>query len=404
MPDARPQTRAFLFADLRGYSAYTERHGDRAAEALIDRYRQLVRAQISTFHGAEIRTEGDSFYVVFDSVAVAVEAALAISHAARAATEADGGPIAVGIGIHAGESRDGEHGIVSSAVNIAARVCSVAPGGQVLVTETVRSLVRTALPLNFTPVGRRRLKGITEPLALYRVNDTATERGRRSPLPFVVGSAALALALGVALLAGRAPESSRPGAAATSPRAAAAAPSAAKTHDLSRFTDRGEFPNDAEQELLERLPATLADSCERADVADAPEFRFRRGEPLYDPDVPDFPLAIRAGLSCLKDGVRVHYWHAPQTRQALRPVDLFFHIANRLSITEGNCETASRVYQPWSAGLHSGHVLCYVSADGEATMHWTFDGPGIYAIASRREAETQELYEWWADTGRRLGR
>lgn len=394
------RTRGFLFADLRGYSAYTERHGDRAAEALIGRYRRLVRTHISAFHGAEIRTEGDSFYVVFDSVAEAVEAALAISDAARVAAGDDGAPIPVGIGIHAGESRDGEDGIVSSAVNIAARVCSVAPAGQVLVTDTVRSLVRTALPVRFTPVGRRRLKGITEPVALYRVEVAATAtRGRRGPLPFVVGGAALVVVLAVAVVAGREPQSLPSQTAATSARAATAAPSTAETHDLSRFTDRGEFPNDAEQVLLELLPAALADSCERADLDDAPEFRF----PAED-NVPTFPLAIQAGLNCLKDGVRVHYWHAPQTRQALRPADLFFNIVSRLSLSEGSCQTASRVYQPWEAGVHSGYVLCYVSADGEATMQWTFDEPGIYAVARRRASETRELYEWWVDTGRRLGR
>lgn len=403
MPGARPQTRAFLFADLRGYSAYTERHGDRAAEALIGRYRRLVRTHISAFQGAEIRTEGDSFYVVFDSVAEAVEAALAISHAARAATGGDGAPISVGIGVHAGESRDGEHGIVSSAVNIAARVCSVAPAGQVLVTETVRSLVRTALPLHFTPVGRRRLKGITEPVALYRVDAAATAtRGPRGPLPFVVGGAALLVVVAVALLAGRAPGSPPSGSAPTSAGAATTAHSAAETHDLSRFTDPGQFPNDAEQALLDRLPAALADSCERADLDDRPEYR------LDDP-VDEFPLPIRAGVSCLKDGVRVRYWQQGAIGEQSSPgraaaADLFFNLVSHLSLTEGSCQTASRVYQPWESGLHSGYVLCYVSADGDATMQWTFDGPGIYAIASRRGAETRELYEWWAETGRRLGR
>jgi class 3 adenylate cyclase len=111
-----PQTRGFLFADLRGYTRYTEQYGDAAAGELIGRYRALVRREIAAFHGAEIRTEGDSFYVVFDSVSEAVQAGLAIRDAAAdASAAADTPPIRVGIGIHAGESTDGEHGIVSSA-------------------------------------------------------------------------------------------------------------------------------------------------------------------------------------------------------------------------------------------------------------------------------------------------
>ncbi|HUF07252.1 MAG TPA: hypothetical protein VMP86_07685, partial [Candidatus Binatia bacterium] len=171
-----------------------------------------------------------------------------------------------------------------------------------------------------------------------------------------------------------------------------AAPSTAETHDLSRFTDVGEFPNDAEQVLLDRLPAALADACDRADLDDRP------GQ-----------LPIRAGVSCLKDGVRVHYWQQSDSGDLTSGVgataaDLLFGIVIRLSLTEGSCQTASRVYQAWDAGLHSGYVICYVSADGDATMQWTFDGPGIYAVASRRGAQTRELYEWWVETGRRLGR
>lgn len=138
----RRQTRGFLFADLRDYSRFTERHGDDAAAQLLARYRLTVREVVGRFDGAEIRTEGDSFYVVFSSVGSAVQAGLAILESAdKASSEPGDEPIRVGIGIHAGETTDGEQGIVSSAVNIAARVCSVAGPGELLVTDTVRYLV-----------------------------------------------------------------------------------------------------------------------------------------------------------------------------------------------------------------------------------------------------------------------
>ena len=65
-------TRGFLFADLRAYTAYVEMHGAVAAASMLTRYRNLVRGAVDRFGGAEIRTEGDSFYVVFDSVSTAV--------------------------------------------------------------------------------------------------------------------------------------------------------------------------------------------------------------------------------------------------------------------------------------------------------------------------------------------
>jgi class 3 adenylate cyclase len=75
-------TRGFLFADLRGYTDFVERHGAAAAAALLTRYRELARAAIARFGGAEIKTEGDSFYVVFESVSSAVRCGLAINSGA----------------------------------------------------------------------------------------------------------------------------------------------------------------------------------------------------------------------------------------------------------------------------------------------------------------------------------
>lgn len=58
-------TRTFLFSDLRDYTRFVETHGDVAATTLIGDYRRIVRAEIAKYEGAEVKTEGDSFYVVF---------------------------------------------------------------------------------------------------------------------------------------------------------------------------------------------------------------------------------------------------------------------------------------------------------------------------------------------------
>src|SRR5687768_12053493 len=91
--------RGFLFADLRDYTSFVERHGDAAASALIDRYRALVRSAVAQYGGAEVKTEGDSFFVVFPSASSAVRCALEIVQAAAAATRDDPAtPLRVGIG------------------------------------------------------------------------------------------------------------------------------------------------------------------------------------------------------------------------------------------------------------------------------------------------------------------
>ena len=173
-PDSRPL--AFLFADLRGYSAIVETRGERQAADLLIRYRDLVRLGVAEHKGAEIKTEGDSFYVVFQTAAAAVECALRIQREAHEAS------IAVGIGIDAGETTPVQGGFVGSAVNTAARLCSLAAPGQVLVTGTVRHLLRTHPDLTFAPGGRRRLKGMREAVHVFRAQ-TGVSATRNLSLP-----------------------------------------------------------------------------------------------------------------------------------------------------------------------------------------------------------------------------
>jgi branched-chain amino acid transport system substrate-binding protein len=176
-PDSVPRdsvTRGFLFSDLRAYTDYVETHGAARAASLLDRYRTLVRDAIKRFGGAEIKTEGDSFYVVFNSVSNAVRCGLVITgNALLDAAEHPDELIKVGIGVHAGETIETAEGYVGSPVNIAARICSQAGPNEVLVSETVRALTRTLLPVHFESRGRRQLKGIAEPVALFAVIETA---------------------------------------------------------------------------------------------------------------------------------------------------------------------------------------------------------------------------------------
>ncbi len=225
------RTLGFLFADLRGYTAFVEANGDAAAAELLGRYRAMVRETVARFGGAEIKTEGDSFYVVFQSASVAVECGLAVVEGAAAESEQQvSRPIRVGIGVHAGETVEADGGYVGSAVNIAARVCSVARAGEVTVSETVYGLIRTALPVHFLPRGTPRLKGISQPIAIYAVKRGAApslagwQRAAKHPrsrrLGLIAGGLVVVLAAGfgaVRFFPGLAvlPSASPPGAIAT---------------------------------------------------------------------------------------------------------------------------------------------------------------------------------------------
>lgn len=204
-PVATPSegTHGFLFADLRGYAQLVDTRGALDASRLLERYRAIVREVVARDGGAEIKTEGDSFYVVLPSASASLRCGLDILSAC--ASPPDGGEaIAVGVGIHAGESVAHEGGFVSSAVNIAARICALAAPGELLASGTVRELTRSIVAAQFVFVGRRQLKGLAEPVELFRVvpEGAAVPSGRgrrrgasaRHPLPWpAVAAVAIAL-------------------------------------------------------------------------------------------------------------------------------------------------------------------------------------------------------------------
>lgn len=191
-------TRGFLFADLRGYSQFVEQRGALAASELLATYRSIARAAIARFEGAEVQTEGDSFFVVFSSVSAAVRCGMALVADAGAQSTPDL-PIRVGVGIHAGETVETSDSFIGSGVNIAARICSQARPGEVLVSETVRALTRNVLPVGFEARGRPSLKGIVERLPLYAVSESPASRGNVSRRGRVA-VAGMVLLLGVAVL------------------------------------------------------------------------------------------------------------------------------------------------------------------------------------------------------------
>jgi len=163
-------TLTILFSDLRGYTAFVEKHGDAAGVALITDYRRLVRSEVAKAGGGEINTAGDSFYIVFPTARQALQAGMGIlREAERHSRDRPDRPLRIGIGIHAGEPvpHEGQH--VGSAVNIAARLAQEAAAGELLVSEVVRQLLRTS---GAPPMREREglvLKGVQDPPRVYAV-------------------------------------------------------------------------------------------------------------------------------------------------------------------------------------------------------------------------------------------
>jgi class 3 adenylate cyclase len=190
--------RGFLFSDVRGFTAFAERYGNSEAAAMVARFLEIARTAISRHEGAEIKTEGDAIHAAFPSAAGAVLCGLEIVDAAAALNVKEPAkPLGLGVGVHAGDAVETAEGYIGSAVNLAARLCAAAQPGEVLVTSTVKKMTQSTIPVGYMARGRRRLKGIREPVEVFAATHDMTARTARAMPATVVGSM---VALGAAVL------------------------------------------------------------------------------------------------------------------------------------------------------------------------------------------------------------
>lgn len=141
-PIAFGPTVTIFFSDIRGFTEYTDAHGDAQSYRMLQHHNGFVQEQIALYHGHIVKTLGDSFMVSFDSARNAVACAIGIQ---KQLTEYNGtqqGPkIEIGIGINAGEPIREGNDLFGGSVNLASRICAVAGSGRILVSETVRQVV-----------------------------------------------------------------------------------------------------------------------------------------------------------------------------------------------------------------------------------------------------------------------
>jgi WD40 repeat protein/class 3 adenylate cyclase len=156
----------FLIADVRGYTRFTRERGDAAAAILAKRFADLARDAVEARGGRVIELRGDEALAVFDSPQQAVLAALEFQATCAEESEADPAlPLPVGIGIDTGEAVPVEDGYRGVALNMAARLCSNAAPGQVLVTRTiVGSAEAMGGEITFVERGPATFKGFDQPI------------------------------------------------------------------------------------------------------------------------------------------------------------------------------------------------------------------------------------------------
>jgi class 3 adenylate cyclase/DNA-binding CsgD family transcriptional regulator len=163
-------TAVILFADIADSTALTERLGDAPFRAKARDLDSALRAVIRDHAGTAIEGKllGDGVLAVFTSARQAIEVALACGNAG------DDAGLPLHLGLHAGDVIREEDNVYGGAVNIASRISGLSAPGEVLVSDTIRSLARTSAGVSFKDRGDQRLKGVSDAVRVWAAGPAAT--------------------------------------------------------------------------------------------------------------------------------------------------------------------------------------------------------------------------------------
>jgi predicted ATPase/class 3 adenylate cyclase/DNA-binding CsgD family transcriptional regulator len=184
----------FLFSDIEGSTRLVKALPEQYTQVLAE-HRRLVCAAIAAHGGHEIDTQWDAFFVAFGGAKDAVLCALAVQRALAAHPWPGGAQVRVRIGIHTGQAVRAGDGYAGLAVHRAARICAVAAGGQVLVSQATQAVVEDEeeeLGFTLVDVGERRLKDLDRPVRLFELAAAGLAAGPRSAVGEAAADAAVA--------------------------------------------------------------------------------------------------------------------------------------------------------------------------------------------------------------------
>jgi class 3 adenylate cyclase len=165
-----PVTSTFLFADLVGWTALVlERGDDHGAEVAVG-FQRRAKALLGS-GGEEVKSLGDGVMLRLENPVCALHLALQL---------VDEAPVPARVGIHTGPAVEREGDWYGTTVNVAARLCSAAGGGQVLVSEATLQACGDPLPLALSERRLHWLRNLREPVAAHVVERAPVPRFARA--------------------------------------------------------------------------------------------------------------------------------------------------------------------------------------------------------------------------------
>ena len=394
--------RTFLIADIRGYTRFTEQHGDEASAKLAARFSEIVRDGVQVRGGELIEIRGDEALAVFDSARQAIRAAVDLqSQFAEETDMVSTCPIRVGIGIDSGEAIKLEDGSFrGAALNIAARLCGLAQSGEIIVSEGTSHLAGRVPGLQYLDRGRAHLKGIADTVRLIRVAPEGETEQQSQPWILMIfgkpGRIGWRVGLGVALIAAATAAAVvylTTGSNGGSSAGAVRGPATTGTGTGASGTPHVAPASD----VIALIPSSLSKGCVRQTVAD---------------------VGAVATAVCLPpagaQGFRPDRWQVSvyPSGRAVRAAFEAERQRQKLVRNTGKCNSLSWGGEgAWAhgPGKPGGRLLCYFDGD-DAVIVWTHERLGqanhrdILGIAREGGSDHVRLIGWWTFAHHPIGK
>jgi class 3 adenylate cyclase len=153
----------FLFADLVGYTAFTERVGDEAAADVAIAFQAAAAHAAAELGCAVVKRLGDAVMIHGRDATRVVTLALRL----KREMELEGWCPPLRMGVHSGPAVQRSGDWYGSTVNIAARLADGAVAGEILMSTATHDRVAASTGLTLADRGRRRFKNVRSPLAVF---------------------------------------------------------------------------------------------------------------------------------------------------------------------------------------------------------------------------------------------
>jgi len=161
--------RTILFTDVVEHTAMMRRLGDEKGREVLRAHEQITRDVLKAHAGDEVKTMGDGFMASFSSCARAVECAIALQRAFAQHSETNDEPIAVRVGLNAGEPIEEGGDLFGATVILASRIAAAAGSGEILASVGVREL-SAGKQFLFADRGEHALRGFEDPVRMFEVS------------------------------------------------------------------------------------------------------------------------------------------------------------------------------------------------------------------------------------------